>query len=100
MQWFFVRTCLLPLAWVVSAHAAAPFIAGSVPDRRPPQAPVLSQYAPDPFTVQVYLHGIAEPVPTNVAAAIRSGPWYMPLRSPGMAPPYDIRGWFPSAPKR
>lgn len=92
-------SCRLALLSLCSLANAAPFIAGTAPDRRPVDAPVVTQYGVDPAGVQLFLHGVVEPAPSNVADAVRSGPWFMPLRAPGMTPPYDIRGWFPAAPR-
>lgn len=94
-----IHVCWLALLSLCSPAQAAPYIAGTAPDHRPAGAPVVTQYMVDPSGLQLFLHGVVAPAPANVVEAARSGPWYMPLRSPGMTPPYDIRGWFPAAPR-
>jgi hypothetical protein len=96
---FPIRACWLAFLCQCTLSHAGPFIAGTTPDRRPVDAPVVTQHVVDASSLQRHLRGVVAPAPANVVDAARSGPWFMPLRSPGMTPPYDIRGWFPAAPK-
>lgn len=74
--------------------SAAPFISGTHPDRRPEGAPVIKT-DPEviPQELKQRLHGIPQPIPGNVEEIAHTGQWFVPLRHPGMMPPYDIRHW-------
>jgi hypothetical protein len=84
--------CLLAVAGSAAAQAPG-YVAGLHPDRRPDGAPQLTQ--PDLSADQLSraLHGIEGPPPGNVEAVAATGHWWVPLRGPGMTPPYDPRGW-------
>lgn len=68
-------------------------LAGLRPDRRPVNAPTLKQQTLTPRELKGYLHGVTDPVPANVRDVAQTGNWFVPLRSPGMTSPYDIRNW-------
>lgn len=86
----FWTACTLAL----SASAwSADFIAGTEPAQRPAGAPVIQEHQLSPDELGKRLHGVADPLPTNVVNAALAGAWFMPLAHPGMTPPYDIRGW-------
>ncbi len=77
-----------------ASWAQAPgFVAGVHPDRRPDNAPQISQQATSPETLSRHLRGIDGPAPGNVETIAATGNWWVPLRGPGMTPPYDPRGW-------
>jgi hypothetical protein len=84
--------CLLAVAGSAVAQAA-PHVAGLQPDRRPDGAPQLAQAAPEPAQLQQSLRGVERPVPGNVESIAATGRWWVPLRAPGMTPPYDLRHW-------
>lgn len=77
-----------------SSLAQAPgFVAGLHPDRRPDGAPQVAQQPADPQALARSLRGIEGQPPGNVEAIAATGAWWVPLRGPGMTPPYDPRGW-------
>lgn len=39
------------------------------------------------------LHGVDKPTPASLAWLKDQGAWYTPFNHPGMAGPYDLRGW-------
>ena len=52
--------------------------------------------APGPQAVEAIearLRGIEGQPPGNVESVAATGAWWVPLRGPGMTPPYDPRGW-------
>lgn len=71
----------------------AGYVAGLHPDRRPDGAPRLEQVTLAPEQLERALHGIEGPAPGNVESIADTGKWWVPLRGPGMNPPYDLRGW-------
>ena len=78
-----------------SPVADAPsFTSGVQPDRRPENAPKITQDR-DLSAQQLdgRLHGVSQPYPGNVEEIARTGEWFVPLRHRGMTPPYDIRDW-------
>jgi hypothetical protein len=84
--------CLLATAGSAAAQAPG-HIAGLQPDRRPDGAP---QVTPSDLTAEQLsraLHGIEGQSPGNVETVAATGRWWVPLRGPGMTPPYDPRGW-------
>jgi len=94
-QWFFT-TCLLLVAGSAAGQDAG-FVAGLHPDRRPDGAPQLTQATLTPEQLERALHGIERPVPGNVEEIASTGKWWVPLRRPGMNPPYDPRDWHDAA---
>jgi hypothetical protein len=75
------------------------YVAGLHPDRRPDAAPPPpSEVMRTPEQVESALHGVEKPVPGNVESIAATGNWWVPLRRPGMAAPYDLRGWHGAPP--
>ena len=75
------------------------YVAGLHPDRRPDAAPPPPTEATrTPEQVARALHGVEKPVPGNVDLIAATGHWWVPLRQPGMAAPYDLRGWHEAPP--
>lgn len=79
------------------AFAGSGFVAGLQPDRRPAGAPVIVEAPISPEQLARFLRGIEAPPPGNVATIAATGQWFVPLRQPGMTPPYDLRGWHATA---
>lgn len=74
------------------AFSAQPHIAGTKPDQRRPNAPVIKQ-GPKLVPEKV-LQGASENIPPSLRKAIQSqGNWFTPLTRAGMTGPYDIRGY-------
>ena len=71
----------------------ADFVAGTAPSQRPANAPTIKQHQITPDALGKRLHGVSDPLPTNVVDAAMAGAWFMPLAHPGMTYPYDLRGW-------
>jgi len=92
---FFVSCLLLAAASGVAAQGSG-FVAGLHPDRRPDGAPQATQATLAPEQLEQALHGIDRPAPGNVESIAATGRWWVPLRRPGMNPPYDLRGWHSS----
>ncbi|MCL1861352.1 MAG: hypothetical protein FWG52_07460 [Proteobacteria bacterium] len=88
----FFTVCLLVTAGSAAGQATG-FVAGLHPDRRPDGAPQLAQATLTPEQLERALHGIDRPVPGNVESIVAAGRWWIPLRGPGMNPPYDLRNW-------
>ena len=87
------------LFWVSAVGAQSGFVPGLQPDRRPPGAPVITEATFTPEQMARFLRGIEGQPPGNVTAIVATGQWYVPMRHPGMTPPYDLRGWH-AAPAR
>ncbi len=92
------RISLIALALVAAAggswaQAPAGFVAGLHPDRRPDNAPQITQQTTSPEALARDLRGIEGQPPGNVETIAATGAWWVPLRGPGMTPPYDPRGW-------
>lgn len=68
-------------------------VAGLVPDRRPVDAPTVAETPVSPDKLSHALYGVVQPIPGNLATIAATGRWFVPLRSPGMHAPYDLRGW-------
>ena len=71
---------------------ATDFIAGTAPHRRPLNAPVVQTHTLPAATKERYVHGVEKPVPPKVQQVAETGAWFVPLRFPGLTPPYDLRG--------
>ena len=41
----------------------------------------------------LFLRGIEGQPPGNVTTIVTTGNWFVPMRHPGLTPPYDLRGW-------
>ncbi|WP_309293591.1 hypothetical protein [Azonexus sp.] len=85
--------CLLAVggaALAVEAVSAPVFVAGTAPDRRRADVPMI-KVAP-PLDEQRALHGVDQPYPALLLSMLRDqGAWYTPFTQPGMTDPYDIR---------
>lgn len=88
------------LGLLVSAQIQAESapIAGLHPYERPAGAPVQTERPVTRVQLGHWMHGISEPYPGNVTTIAASGHWWLPLRGPGMTPPYDLRAWHGIAP--
>lgn len=69
------------------------FIAGLNPDRRPANAPVISDVFKDQAWYTKALVGVTQPYPPSLRFLDDQGNWYTPFNRPGMTGRYDIRGW-------
>ena len=72
-------------------------IAGTVPDRRPADAPRMTGPLRDAAWWRAFHPGIAHPIPPNLVSE-GQGTWYTPFNRPGMPPPYDLRNWHAASP--
>ena len=94
-------TAVLILALPGIAAAAEPgsvsFVAGLAPHQRPPGAPTVREFAPDPEWRARALTGIAAPVPPSLGFLNSQGAWYTPFNRPGMPGYYDLRQWYGDA---
>ncbi|MCL2874900.1 MAG: hypothetical protein FWF12_01125 [Betaproteobacteria bacterium] len=90
-RWFLVFC--LPVAAGSAVGQTVGFVAGLHPDWRPDEAVQLAQSTLAPEQLERALHGIDRPVSGNVELIAATGRWWVPLRRPGMTPPYDLRGW-------
>jgi hypothetical protein len=84
--------CLLAAAGGAAAQAPG-YVAGLQPDRRPDGAPLVTSSELTPDQLSRALRGIEGQPPGNVETIAATGRWWVPLRGPGMMPPYDPRGW-------
>jgi hypothetical protein len=80
------------LVGAMSASAAESFVAGTQPDRRPVNAPVLKTYEKSAQWYANALAGVSEPVPASLHFLENQGAWFTPFTRPGMTGRYDIRG--------
>ena len=81
---------------VATPVAGAP-IAGLQPHQRPAGAPTETDQPASPEQMARWLRGVSAPHPGNVDTIAATGRWWVPLRGPGMTPPYDPRGWHEGA---
>ncbi|MFZ1679860.1 MAG: hypothetical protein WAT70_02475 [Rhizobiaceae bacterium] len=92
-----LRAIFATTGWVLvlcaGAAAAEPFVAGLLPDQRPPLAPRIVDHVAPPEWRQRALHGIGEPIPPSLRFLDDQGAWFTPFDHPGMPGRYDIRGW-------
>ncbi|QTD45102.1 hypothetical protein [Ottowia testudinis] len=87
-------TALALAALAGNSLAQAPgFVAGLHPDRRPDGAPQITQQVASPEALARSLRGVEGPPPGNVESIAATGAHWVPLRGPGMTPPYDPRNW-------
>lgn len=68
-------------------------VAGTAPDRRPENAPVVQKDVRAPTWEDRFFRGVAKPRPASLSWFADQGSWYTPFDSPGMTGPYDIRNW-------
>lgn len=84
-----VMICVLP----GNGFAQDVFIAGTSPDKRPENAPVItSAKKPDGWYGKA-LSGVSQPYPYSLRFLENQGGWFTPFIRPGMTGPYDIRRW-------
>ncbi len=70
------------------------FIAGTSPERRPENAPVISkEIDKNGNWYGKALTGVAQPYPYSLHFLENQGGWFNPFIHPGAPGPYDIRGW-------
>ena len=86
-----------PAAPAADAAAEGPYIAGLAPYQRPAGAPVITEFSPSDGWRAQMLHGVAEPVPSQLGVEDQ-GAWYTPFNHPGMTGPYDLRQWHQTHP--
>jgi hypothetical protein len=78
----------------ICATASAEYpIAGVNPDQRPAGAPVITQVQKPKGWYSQALTGVSRPYPPSLRFLEDQGNWYTPFNRPGVAAPYDIRGW-------
>ncbi|MFV0681441.1 hypothetical protein [Ottowia sp.] len=86
---------LLSLALALAAGAswaqAEPYVAGLHSDRRPDNAPRLTQFSMTDAQVAHGLRGVEGTLPGNVRDIASAGAWWTPLNHEGMPTPYDLR---------
>lgn len=80
-----------------SVRAADYPVAGLAPDRRPAEAPTITEFRQDEAWRNRALTGISEPYPASLEWLDDQGAWYTPFNRPGMTGPYDLRGWHGAA---
>ena len=73
--------------------ASEPFVAGVAPDRRPADAPRITEVRKGPAWYDTALHGITPPYPWSLRFLEDQGNWFTPFNHPGMTGPYDVRSW-------
>lgn len=77
-----------------AAELGGTYVAGTMPDRRPPMAPVVVDVNKDNAWFQKALKGVEAPYPASVQAMVSNqGNWYTPFTIAGMVGHYDIRKW-------
>ena len=74
--------------------------AGSTPDRRPENAPVITDVNKGADWYEQALTGVSRPYPRSFRFLEDQGNWHTPFNRPGMTGGYDIRGWHKKAPAR
>ncbi len=97
-----LRTIIATTGWMlaigVGGAAAEPFIAGLLPDQRPPSAPRITDHVAPTDWRERALHGIGEPIPPSLRFIDDQGAWFTPFDHPGMTGRFDIRGWHGEVP--
>ena len=74
------------------AQTAEPYVAGLHPDRRPDNAPRVTQFVMTDAQVAQALRGVQGVPPGNLREIVSAGAWFTPMRNDGMPAPYDLRG--------
>ena len=74
-----------------AAQTAGDFVAGVQPDRRPQNAPRVTQVEHDQAWRDRTRRGISQPYPPALEFIESHGHWYTPFDRPGMPGRYDIR---------
>lgn len=87
--------CLTTLtgALLTPVLAYSQFIAGTAPDQRPADAPVISAVDKSGDWYTHALTGVERPYPPSLHFLENQGAWFTPFTRPGMTGPYDIRQW-------
>lgn len=78
------------------ADGGAVFISGVQPDRRPADAPVITEFNRDPGWYRQALKGITPPYSNSLRFLDDQGAWYTPFNRPNASGRYDIRGLYPA----
>ena len=73
--------------------ATEPPVAGVDPHQRPAGAPVITHFQKSGDWYGHALHGVSQPFPASLRFLENQGAWHTPFNRPGMAGPYDLRGW-------
>ncbi|MDR2014393.1 MAG: hypothetical protein LBP99_02045 [Azoarcus sp.] len=94
----FFALCSMMVCATGAVAQVSEHITGLHPDRRPDEAPRLTESARAPEQLDRALHGVEKPVPGNVESIAATGNWWVPLRQPGMNGAYDLRGWHAGEP--
>lgn len=81
------------------ASAGEGFVAGSTPQRRPADAPVIKAFNASAEWRKAALTGIGEPLPPSLKFLDQQGAWYTPFDQRGMPGYYDLRGLHAAAAK-
>lgn len=84
---------LLLSATTVTQAGEITYIAGTNPAERPATAPVITEVHKDGAWYTHALTGVDQPYPSSLHFLENQGNWFTPFTHPGMAAPYDIRGW-------
>lgn len=98
LAWILVVFCSGALAAESEqgAEGATTFIAGLEPDRRPADAPVITEFPKDPNWYRRALQGINPPYSNSLRFLEDQGAWYTPFDRPNATGRYDIRGLHPA----
>ena len=79
--------------FVLSSEAGTDvFVAGTAPDQRPVNAPVIGEFSKGDGWYRHALRGITQPYPNSLKFLEDQGAWYTPFNHPGATGRYDIRG--------
>lgn len=89
---YFISLFILSTISATAAAAAYP-VAGVDPSQRPAGAPVIEWVQHNQAWYKKALTGVQTPYPRSLYFLDNQGDWYTPFNRPGMAAPYDLRGW-------
>jgi hypothetical protein len=95
MRSFHVALTVLTLLCVTTTALGAGDrqIAGTQPDQRPSDAPMITSVDHPGAWYRSALHGVTRPYPYSLRFLEDQGNWHTPFNRPGMPGRYDIRGW-------
>ncbi len=82
---------MLGMLVAISAPGVAAEIAGLAPDRRPVNAPTITEVRHPPGWMEQALRGVSEPIPPGLGFLADQGAWYTPFDRPNATGLYDIR---------
>ncbi len=82
---------VLVVAGMAQAAGSPAYVAGTAPDHRREDAPVIREARP--LDKKTAFHGIDEPYPASLDVFDSQGAWYTPFTRAGMTGRYDIRGY-------